>query len=162
MLHQEKEHMSAWRMDFPNAQDFEETEEVLGDKGLSLAEVFAEKKSNLVHKYENQKVKEEIQHPKLPRTKEEILKQRKEMMEYKGTSDKPRSDIDLDGSKREFINRGDISSIIIQRNDQRSLSNSVLGGIKVQREPDSGLLERLATGARTKVRFIFFIVGFNV
>ena len=162
MIHQEKEHMSAWRMDFPNAQGLEEAEEILGDKGLSLAEVFAEKKRDLVDKYENQKVKEEIQHPRLPRTKEDILKQRKEMMEYKGfVSDKPRSDADLDRSRKELMNQGDTSSII-QRHDQNLLSNSVLGGMKRQKEPDSELLERLATGARTKVKYVFFISNFNI
>lgn len=117
---------------------------VIEDEGResNLAELFQRKKKKMMEKYEHQREqehqREEVKEPKPTRTKEEILKQRKAMMQYKGpqnpkaaTQGAPSNNNDERG-RRQFVNP--------------FTSEKVSG-----KEPNPELLDRLAFGKKATV-----------
>lgn len=115
------------------------------ERELTLAERFLQKKRNLVEKYEEEhshrkEVEAEKAH-KPERTKEDILKQRKEMMKYKG----PKLRHSIEGNEdNAHQNKGQVhnNNLILTPWENNT------GGKK---EPSAELLERLAFGVKAKV-----------
>ena len=105
---------------------------------MSLADIFKRNKKQMAEKYEHQEKQEEKaeqKEQKPTRTKEDILKQRKAMMEYKGPVDqKGRAQTVQEGSKG---SQGEIGNPF-GKSDQKN-------------GPNSDLLDRLAFGKKTKV-----------
>ena len=126
---------------------------IVGDgEGPSLAERFMMKKKKLAEKYDNKKEASrfEEKEQKPPRTKEEILQQRKAMMEYKGPAmNRARSELDL--NRFEIVHdRPDKSPAPVDRHS----INPFVKNTQVKKEPNPELLERLAHGTKVKVRGI--------
>jgi len=114
--------------------------------------MFLKKKKDLVEKFENHKdhPKHEEKESRPLRTKEELLKQRKAMMEYrKPTAQRAKSEVDFGDirsmNKSPGPGRGNFESMI---------SNPYPDAHKVSKEPNPGLLNRLAFGERAKVNEI--------
>ncbi len=105
------------------------------------------KKKVLVEKFEQQKdtIKHEEKEPPHIRTKEEILKQRKAMMEYKKPQthqmNHPQSELEVGYNLNKGAG-GQFGSVFSNnpKNDGKG------------KEPNSDLLQRLAFGERAKVR----------
>ena len=116
----------------------------------SLADMFLKKKKDLVEKYENQKdySRHEEKELKPIRTKEEILKQRKAMMEYRRPAvQRAKSEIDfceIRSNKKSPSPLGRNFGMI--QNPYQDNNN-----LKASKEPNQDLLNRLAFGERAKV-----------
>ena len=132
-----EEYMSAWRVDSSMGEGLK-LDHNLSNANQSLAKAFAARKREIVNRHQDKKesAKTEVQNAKAPRTKEEILKQRKVFMEYK----RPKKN----GQDYE-------EGQIVPKSIQNQLMNSNINQTGLRKEPDSILLERLATGTRTKV-----------
>lgn len=139
-----------WKMEFTineKSPDNKSLKAGSGGRELTLAERFLQKKRNLVEKYEEEhshRKETEVEKAHKPeRTKEEILKQRKEMMKYKG----PKLRHSIEG------NEGEISAR--QHKGQGMGNNLILApwenNTSGKKEPSSELLERLAFGVKAKV-----------
>ena len=105
----------------------------------SLAEVFRLNKQKMIERYEHQKekIKHEEKAQKGTRTKEEILKLRKEMMKAQIHKPEPKKQEELDES------------------EEANAAEQIRKGGK---EPNPELLSRLASGKKTKVFLLEFFV----
>ncbi|KAL4471674.1 hypothetical protein ABPG74_008567 [Tetrahymena malaccensis] len=118
-----------------------------GEGQASLAELFKKKKADLAKKYELEQQQRaqrtETQEPKKERTKEDILKQRKEMMK------RP------DFLKNKYSTSQEESSINEQQNSQKSEQRGFMTSFhdpsKKIKEPPQELMDRLANGTKAKV-----------
>jgi len=127
------------------AEKIEKIEESIEKKEMTLAELFKRNKKNFVEKYEQQKETiskpEEEKDSRGKRTKEEILRQRKEMMEYRKPITKKKQDsYDGEGSLQET------------EEGRRTEKTSSIDGksSKGSKDPNADLLERLAHGKKQK------------
>jgi len=121
-------------------------EEVEGqNQGQSLAELFQKNRKKMIEKYENQKEqkeKTEVKEATKPtRTKEEMLKQRKAMMEYKAPLSQKARQQNIQGNN----------------DNQNGITNHFGKERKSSKEPKPELLDRLALGKKVKVKFIIGI-----
>lgn len=111
------------------------------------------KKKKMAEKYEHKKEASrfEEKEQKPTRTKEEILQQRKAMMEYKGPAmNRARSELDLN----RFENAHDRPSKSPAPVDRHSINpfNPFMKNANAKKEPNPELLERLAHGTKAKVK----------
>ena len=108
----------------------------------NLAELFKRNKKKMMEKYEHQRDqephKEAVKESKPTRTKEEILKLRKEMMSYKGPKN-PKA------ATQEVEDKG-----------KSQFNNPFATNKKSGKEPNPDLLDRLALGKKAKVVMIFY------
>ncbi len=171
----EKEQVGAWKMDFaasekgidlfvifPNshAENVKAAPIIIEDafsstkKPTTLAEMFLKNKRDLAEKLDHQQkdhVKPLDKENKPARTKEEILKQRKAMMEYKGPA---RAKSQMEG--RNEPQREDLSPAPMGRGFGSS-QNPFVDPAKAVKEPNPDLLNRLAFGTRAKVIICFLV-----
>jgi hypothetical protein len=136
---------------------------VAENKEMSLAEMFKRNRKQFVEKYDQQQKqtgsgvgggdrdREEQQQPKETkgkRTKEEILKQRKEMMEYRGPITKKRNESHDDNQDSESTaKRTDKSTDDFGFKTGKSKNSNASS----QQDPNAELMSRLALGQKTKV-----------
>jgi len=143
---QPKDQKKSWKMDFNNEDEGDNTgnsrnkqETSEEGTGQSLAELFQKNRKKMIEKYENQKdqrEKAEVKEVVKPRTKEEILKQRKAMMEYQAP----------------LTQKARQQNAQANNDAQNSLSNPFKER-KSSKDPKPELLDRLALGQKAKVSF---------
>ncbi|KAL4511905.1 hypothetical protein ABPG72_012750 [Tetrahymena utriculariae] len=118
-----------------------------GEGQASLAELFKKKKADLAKKYELEQQqraqRSETQEPKKERTKEEILKQRKEMMKRPDFLKNKNSTSQEESSINEHQS--------FQKSEQRGYMTSFHDPSKKIKEPPQELMDRLANGTKAKV-----------
>jgi len=147
----EKEQAGAWKMDFAVSEKTPVEDAFSIKKPTTLAEMFLKNKRDLAEKLDHQKdhSKPLDKENKPARTKEEILKQRKAMMEYKGPA-RAKSQME----ERNEPRKEDLSPAPMGRGFGSS-QNPFVDPSKAVKEPNPELLNRLAFGTRAKVIRIF-------
>lgn len=145
---EKKKEQKGWAMEFDAGQNKKRGgEEIINDgaEGGSLADLFQRKKKKMMEKYEQQKEQEkaEPKEARTAKTKEELLHQRKAMMEYKGP----------------HTYKSGASSMQSKHNDSKAkkpedpnrIQNPFADPKKPGKEPNQELLDRLAFGKKAAV-----------
>ncbi|EAR94554.2 hypothetical protein TTHERM_00046590 (macronuclear) [Tetrahymena thermophila SB210] len=118
-----------------------------GEGQASLADLFKKKKADLAKKYELEQQqraqRSDTQEPKKERTKEDILKQRKEMMKRPDFLKNKNSTSQEESSINDQYNS--------QKSEQRGYMTSFHDPSKKVKEPPQELMDRLANGTKVKV-----------